>query len=366
MAAQLYASANAAFVDEDYEKAVQLYNEAIEAEDENAEYYSSRAQAFIKLNKYTEAVADAEKATKLNPQNTKAFLRLGIGQFHMKEYRAAKEALMSAKTSGESSESVDKWLEKCETELNILNAQDKVKVEKAETATTVKSTPDVPSSEVATEKANSPQAVPMPAGSKTRYDWYQTEKYVVVTILIKKLKKEDVTSNIQEKSVSLTVQLPTGSDYSLELDLAHPILPDQSVVRILSTKVEIKLKKSDGLHWLKLEGEDDHIKQIPVDSAAAASASSVMKYPSSSHHTRNWDQLVADIKEEEKDEKVEGDTALNNLFQQIYGDGNEEVRKAMNKSFVESGGTVLSTNWDEVGKKKVDMKPPDGMEYKKY
>ncbi len=33
---------------------------------------------------------------------------------------------------------------------------------------------------------------------------------------------------------------------------------------------------------------------------------------------------------------------------------------------VESGGTVLSTNWGEVGEKKVDMKPPDGMEFKKY
>ena len=32
----------------------------------------------------------------------------------------------------------------------------------------------------------------------------------------------------------------------------------------------------------------------------------------------------------------------------------------------ESGGTVLSTNWSEVGNKKVDVKTPDGMEHKKY
>lgn len=36
----------------------------------------------------------------------------------------------------------------------------------------------------------------------------------------------------------------------------------------------------------------------------------------------------------------------------------------MIKSFTESGGTVLSTNWDEVGAKKVDVRPPDGCEYK--
>ena len=33
---------------------------------------------------------------------------------------------------------------------------------------------------------------------------------------------------------------------------------------------------------------------------------------------------------------------------------------------VESGGTVLSTNWKEVGSSKVERKPPDGMEWKNY
>lgn len=61
---------------------------------------------------------------------------------------------------------------------------------------------------------------------------------------------------------------------------------------------------------------------------------SLHKYPSSSHYTKNWDKLVGEIGEEEKKEKLEGDAALNNLFQQIYSDGNDEVKRAMNKSFV--------------------------------
>jgi len=57
---------------------------------------------------------------------------------------------------------------------------------------------------------------------------------------------------------------------------------------------------------------------------------------------------------------------LNRLFRDVYANGTDETRKAMNKSFTESGGTTLSTNWSDVGAKKLDVKPPDGMEWKKY
>jgi suppressor of G2 allele of SKP1 len=46
--------------------------------------------------------------------------------------------------------------------------------------------------------------------------------------------------------------------------------------------------------------------------------------------------------------------------------GDEDTRRAMMKSFVESNGTVLSTNWKDVGAKKIECTPPEGMELHKW
>ena len=98
--------------------------------------------------------------------------------------------------------------------------------------------------------------------------------------------------------------------------------------------MELKLRKLEGLQWSSLETVGTEALKQPTDLNQTSSHDPVHKYPSSAHYTRDWDKLVADVKKEEKDEKLEGDAALNQLFQHIYKDGNEEVRKAMNKSFV--------------------------------
>jgi len=66
------------------------------------------------------------------------------------------------------------------------------------------------------------------------------------------------------------------------------------------------------------------------------------------------------------EEKLEGEAGLNKVFQDIFSNGSDDQRRAMMKSFVESGGTVLSTNWEDVGKRHVDGTPPKGMEMRKW
>ncbi|RUO95611.1 SGS domain-containing protein, partial [Jimgerdemannia flammicorona] len=177
---------------------------------------------------------------------------------------------------------------------------------------------------------------------------------MTVSVFMKNVDKDTVDIQFSERALSVTIKMPTGSDYSLELDpLAHEIIPAESRFEVLSTKIEIRLKKERiGVKWGTLEGED----QL-VGSMSEAQGNSPV-YPSSSKHgVKNWDKLSREVEEE----KPEGEKALNALFQQIYKDSDENTRRAMMKSFIESNGTTLSTNWEEVSKGTVETKPPEGM-----
>lgn len=206
-------------------------------------------------------------------------------------------------------------------------------------------------------------SVPVPV-SRPRYDWYQTSSDVYINIMVKKLKKEEISVSFGENEVTVDIHQEGGLSCSLLILLAHAVVEGKCSFKVLSSKIELKMRKAEGLQWSTLETTPRETQKDPQKAEKEEPVHH--KYPSSSHYTRNWDKLVAEVKAEEKEEKPEGDAALNKLFQKIYGDGSDEVKKAMNKSFMQSGGTVLSTNWQEVGKEEVAVKPPDGMEWKKY
>ena len=80
-------------------------------------------------------------------------------------------------------------------------------------------------------------------------------------------------------------------------------------------------------------------------------------------YAKNWDKIVNEFEEEEKSA---GSQSIDELLKDIYSKGSDETKRAISKSFQESNGTVLSTNWNEVSQSKVDVKPPDGCEFKSW
>jgi len=175
-----------------------------------------------------------------------------------------------------------------------------------------------------------------------RHDWYQTDEKVVITVLLKNAIEKNYRCVITEETVTLIAE-----NYELKLELLNPITPEKSTHKATPSKVEIILFKRVFDRWFTLERK---IEPKPE--------------PATKKQPQDWDKLSKEI--EKTEDKEEGDAAVNSLFRKIYEGGTEEQRRAMNKSFQESGGTVLSTNWDEVRKETVDVKPPDGCEFRKW
>lgn len=178
-----------------------------------------------------------------------------------------------------------------------------------------------------------------------RHDWYQSDSKVVISVMLKNAKEKNYKVEIERQRV-----LMTADDYKLDIKLFAPVNVERSSYKDFPSKVEITLGKEDGTRWDALE---EKLQPKPV------------MLPPPPIHKKNWDSLAKEVEESEEKE-AQSEEALQRLFKKIYSSSSPEVQKAMNKSFSESGGTVLSTNWNEVGKEKVDVKPPEGCEFRKW
>ncbi|XP_073972674.1 suppressor of G2 allele of skp1 [Rhodnius prolixus] len=173
-----------------------------------------------------------------------------------------------------------------------------------------------------------------------KLDWYQTETQVVLTVLAKNVESDKLKITFTNSEISMLLAFKDGTVIDRNIHLENSVVGERCAYKIFPTKIEMRLPKLQGVHWVKLESEEVQISK-PV---------------------RNWDKVVSEI----EDDKLEGEAVLNSLFQKIYAEGSDEVKKAMNKSFLESGGTELNTNWDAVSKGKVSIKPPEGMEWRTW
>ncbi|KAL0321481.1 UNVERIFIED_CONTAM: protein SGT1 [Sesamum calycinum] len=347
--------AKEAFIDDHFELAVDLYSQAIALSPSNAELFADRAQANIKLQNFTEAVADANKAIELDPSMAKA-----MACFKLEEYQTAKMALETGASLAPGDSRFTNLIKECDERIAEEAAElPKQSVDKAQ-ANGITQNNLLPVVGLSSQGTSTTLSSTRP---RYRHEFYQKPEEVVVTIFAKGIPANSVVVDFGEQILSVTIELPGEEAYHFQPRLFGKIIPAKCRYEVMSTKIEIRLAKADTVHWTSLEFvRDVAVLQKPNVSSGIQKPT----YPSSKPKRVDWDKLEADVKKEEKEEKLDGDAALNKFFRDIYRDADEDTRRAMSKSFVESNGTVLSTNWKEVGSKKVEGSPPDGMEMKKW
>ncbi|KAK6936770.1 CS domain [Dillenia turbinata] len=341
-----------------------------------------------------EAVADANRSIELDPAMAKAYFRKGLACIKLEEYETAKVALETGASLAPSDSRFTNMIKECEDRIagcpkwysyglialyaSLSHLEESGSLpsqlpDKAPMSTV--SPPGVKSLDETVRPANNVKPmddmnqVKFAQSAKPKYrfrhEYYQKPDEVVVTIFAKGVPGKCVTVDFGEQILSVSIDVPGEDMYHFQPRLFGKIVPAKCRYDVLSTKVEIRLAKADAIFWASLEfsRENTVLQKINVTSGAGSQRPT---YPSSKPRRVDWDKLEAQVKKEEKDEKLDGDAALNKFFREIYRDADEDTRRAMKKSFVESNGTVLSTNWKEVGAKKVEGSAPDGMEMRKW
>ncbi|KAI8995673.1 SGS-domain-containing protein [Trametes punicea] len=194
-----------------------------------------------------------------------------------------------------------------------------------------------------------------------RHEFYETDERLALSIFDKGADPEQVKITFEPRKFTYV-----NGEKSLVLEpLKGQIDPAKSDYTVGKVKVEVRFAKMALGRWGALVG--DSPDPLATSSSTAAPASSAPRKP-----RKNWDGITTEILNSEKavspdqDPNAGGDAAVNEFFQKLYADADEDTRRAMLKSFQESGGTTLSTNWEEVKKSKVEVKPPEGSEWKKW
>ena len=338
--AELEHKATEAFFDDDFALAAALYTQAIAAGPPSAALYADRAQAYIKMGDFAAAAADAARAAELDPAMPRAHLRRAHACVKLEQYDDAR----AAAEAGAALAPGDARFAKLMSEIDAKAPK--------------------PMETEASAAVAAPASAEKP---KYRHDYYNSAAEVVVTVFAKGVAPEHVAVDFGEQLLSVSVEVPGEAPYHLQPRLFGKIVPDKCRFAVLSTKIEVRLAKAEpGTTWPSLEftGKPRLATVAPPRGSSSSSGggggAQRPSYPSS-RGRKDWDRIEAEVKRAEKEEKLDGDAAANKFFQDIFSNADEDMRRAMTKSFQESNGTVLSTNWEDVGSKKIEPSPPEGM-----
>ena len=386
-----------------YDEAIADFTTALKVSPTSPDYLIQRSTAYHRSNDFTAALADANNAV-VNAQKrakreliVEAQFRRGCALYALERFGDAGFVFDIVKKMDEKHKMVAIWIHKSKTALEKLDEGDEKK------QCNVQETPDAEElkkgGSSGTAAPATPQSPPGPPqqtpADKIRHEWYQNSDHVYFTLFAKGVPKEETQIHIKERSLAISFPLLTGSTYDFSLEpLFGEVKPEKCISKILPTKIEVNLAKAQsGQKWSALEssepvatkgtdsttaGADKTNDDLTTAATIPDSKPAGPAYPTSSKSgPKDWDKIVKDVSKEEKDGKDDNGTAddddddddgddTNKFFKKLFKGASPDVQKAMMKSYTESNGTALSTNWEEVSKGKVETVPPDGMEAKQW
>ncbi|KAF2764088.1 SGS-domain-containing protein [Teratosphaeria nubilosa] len=383
-----FSKGKTALADRKYDEAIDSFTKALAQSPSSPDYLIHRSTAYQRAGKHHEALADADDAVLAAKKRGKreaileAQFRRGCTLYSLGRYGDAQYILGICGKMNEKHNPTHLWFQKAKLALRGLPEGD------AKRKVTVKETPDAPAVDEGRTTSNGSATAPplAPAApttappqqtpaDKIRHEWYQNNDKVFFTLMAKGVTKEKAHIELLERSLTISFPLITGSEYNLTFDpLSEAVDPSTSTVSISPYKVEITLvKKTPGIKWKTLEDPnattdtdppttaDNHMKTAILTTESTTKAPA---YPTSSKSgPKDWDALGG--KDDDDDDGAGGDEA-NSFFKKLFKGASPDVQKAMMKSYTESNGTALSTNWDEVKKGRVETVPPEGMQANKW
>lgn len=281
---------------------------------------------------------------------------------------------MGLGTEGNDARKYRTWIRKCEAETETeeapLIASDKSSSGKDDAA-------GAASSGAAPTAATRAPVSSAPMHLRIRFQYYQSYEKITVAILEKGMRKDDV--GVEVGARRLTVMRNQDGALLFDKVLYEEVLPEHCKTRFLPSKLEVTLTKKSPADWPELECKPGAMvstagqeratvppAKIAVKSKTVSEPPTKLARPYSTN--KDWGEVEKHMQKDLDADKPEGEEALNSLFKQIYGKGDEDTRRAMIKSFQTSGGTVLSTNWGEVGTAdyEKERQAPKGMEWRTW
>ncbi|EHK97927.1 HSP20-like chaperone [Glarea lozoyensis ATCC 20868] len=370
-----------AFANGDYPAAIEHFTIALK-EQQSPLWLIQRSTAYQRTKQHELALADADNATLIAIQRARreqiatAQFRRAVALHAMGRFGDARLCLNWCHKKNEKEKGLTMWIAKIKKDYDAAGG-DNAECNK----TTVKEIPEKAGAGSETNKSNTkenvkpassstpaaaPKALAATPKEKIRHEWYQSPTTVTIEVFAKGVPKDKAEVVIEEGN--LEVRFPVLASDSTYDFTASPLFsridPSKSSFRITSHKIEIVLHKAvPGTKWSSLEGTEAIASASEPDRIPAAvlnPTETAPVYPTSSKTgPKNWEKLAGEEKDDDDDD-------VNGFFKKLYKGADDDTRRAMMKSYQESNGTALSTSWGDVGSKKYETTPPDGMEAKKW